>query len=278
MSGPQEPSHVEAGEQRGDVDGDVHVSRCGHVATVTILKPPHNSMSVELARDLADTLENLDEDADIRAVVLASEGRSFCAGADLSKRADEVGIEPTDDVSASNPLYEQAVRLYGAQLPIVAAIQGPAVGAGLGLALVADFRIASPAARFAANFVKLGFHPGFGLTYTLPRLLGPQRASLLLLTGRRIKADEALEIGLIDQIAPADVLLPTAHALAEEIAENAPLAVRSTRATLRAGLADSVREATEEEFAEQRWLMRTEDFREGIRAVSERRPGDFKSR
>lgn len=272
--------------------GDVHVTReivrarDAHVATVTIRRPPHNMMSVELARDLADALEALDAERDIRCIVLASEGKSFCAGADLTRRADDVAAANDGAANdgagepepAGNPLYDQAVRLFSTRKPIVAAIQGPAIGAGLGLAMIADFRIASPDARFAANFTKLGFHPGFGLTHTLPRLVGQQAASLMFLTGRRLKAEDALRIGLVDEIADGDELSATAHALAAEIAENAPLAVEATRATLRAGLAQSVREATDAEFAEQRWLMRTEDFREGVKSVTERRPGSFRGK
>src|SRR5262245_44914830 len=222
-------------------------------------------------RDLADAREGRDRDGATRAVVLATEGKVFCAGADLSGRASEVGL----DARTSNPLYEQAVRLYSTELPIVAAVQGAAIGAGLGLALVADFRVAAPEARFAANFVKLGFHPGFGITHTLPRLIGIQRASLMCLTGRRIKADEALDFGLVDQVAPAEELRAAALQLAGEIAENAPLAVQATRATLRAELAAAVKSQTAQEFVQQAALRKTADFAEGVRAVQERRAGRF---
>ena len=174
-----------------------------------------------------------------------------------------------------NPLYEQAVRLFSAKKPIVAAVQGAAVGAGLGLALVADFRVASPEARFSANFVKLGFHPGFGITHTLPRVIGMQRAQLMCLTGRRIKADEALVWGLVDEVVPMEGLRDAALTLARELAENAPLAVVSTRATLRTGLAQAVRAQTDHELVEQTWLRATADFAEGVRSVNERRPGVF---
>jgi enoyl-CoA hydratase/carnithine racemase len=182
------------------------------------------------------------------------------------------------DARTSNPLYDQAVRLYSTELPIVAAVQGAAVGAGLGLAVVADFRVAAPDARFAANFTKLGFHPGFGLTYTLPRLIGPQNAARMFLTGARFDAEEALKMGLADEVVPPDQLSTRARALAASIAENAPLAVRSTRKTLRADLAAGVKAATDHEFVEQQWLMKTEDFKEGVKSVAERRPGDFKGR
>jgi enoyl-CoA hydratase/carnithine racemase len=175
-----------------------------------------------------------------------------------------------------NPLYAQAVRLFSAEKPIVAAVQGAAVGAGLGLALVADFRVASPDARFTANFVKLGFHPGFGITYTLPRLIGPTRAELMCLTGRRVKAEDGLAWGLVDEVAPLEDLRAAALRLAAEIAENAPLALVSTRKTLRGDLAAAVRAQTDIEFREQSILRATEDFREGVRAVAERRAGNFR--
>ena len=251
--------------------GDISVAFEGHVAVLEIDRPPHNHVSVELMRDLADAFEALDTDPRCRAIVLTSAGKSFCAGADLTAPR---GLA-SGEVSGINPLYEQAVRLYSSKKPIVAAIQGAAVGAGLGLALVADFRVAAPEARCTANFVKLGFHPGFGITHTLPRLVGEQRAALLCLTGRRIKGDEALTWGLVDQVAPLEDLRAAALALAAEIAENAPLAVQSTRATLRAGLAAAIRAQTDKEFVEQEWLRKTADFAEGVRAVNERRPGVF---
>lgn len=252
--------------------GDVHITRDGFVARVTIDKPPINAVSVELMRDLADALEALDKDGMTRAVVLATAGKVFCSGADLSNRTSG-GPIPERMV---NPLYDQAVRLFSTELPIVAAVQGAAIGAGLGLALVADFRVAAPEARFAANFVKLGFHPGFGLTYTLPRLIGRQNAAMMFLTGSRFDGAEALEMGLVDDLVDAGRLLERAHAMAASIAENAPLAVRSTRKTLRADLAAAVRAQTDHEFIEQQWLMKTDDFKEGVKAVSERRPGEFK--
>lgn len=254
--------------------GDVHIARDGFIATVTIDKPPINAVSVDLMRDLADALEGLDRDGVTRAVVLATAGKVFCSGADLSKRASEVGL----DSPTTNPLYDQAVRLYSTELPIVVAVQGAAIGAGLGLALVGDFRVAAPEARFAANFTKLGFHPGFGLTHTLPRLVGRQHAARMFLTGERYDAEAALAMGLVDEVAPLEQLMARAKALAASIAENAPLAVRATRKTLRAELGAAVRAATDREFVEQQWLMKTDDFKEGVKAVGDRRPGDFKGR
>jgi enoyl-CoA hydratase/carnithine racemase len=254
--------------------GEVSIAREGHVAILEIDRPPNNHVSVELMRELADALGDIDAEPALRASVLCSAGKAFCAGADLVAQTGIAG----SGMTGVNPLYVEAVRLYSAKKPIVVAVQGAAVGAGLGLALVGDFRVAAPEARFTANFVKLGFHPGFGLTYTLPRLIGEQRAGLMCLTGRRLKGDEALEWGLVDEVVPLAELRGAALRLAQEIAENAPLAVQSTRATLRAGLAAAVKAATDHELEEQTWLRKTEDFAEGVRAVNERRAGVFTGR
>lgn len=251
--------------------GDISVTLSGHVAEVEIHALPNNHVSVDLMRDLANAFDDCDASSDVRAIVLCSEGKVFCGGADLVRRDGLI----TGKTSNVNPLYVEAVRLFSCATPIVAAVQGAAIGAGLGLALVADFRIVAPEARFAANFVKLGFHPGFGLTHTLPRLIGQQRASLMMQTGRRVKAEEALAIGLADEMAPLSELRARAHALAAEIAENAPLAVVATRATLRGNLAAAVKAATDHELAVQGELMKTADFAEGVKAVQERRVGNF---
>jgi enoyl-CoA hydratase/carnithine racemase len=251
--------------------GDVSAETRGHVALLTIDRPPNNHVSVELMRDLADALDDIDGQIELRASMLAAAGKNFCAGADL---VSPTGVGGTG-MSGINPLYVEAVRLFSAKKPMVAAVQGAAVGAGLGLTLVADFRVASPDARFASNFVKLGFHPGFGVTHTLPRLIGQQKAALMCLTGRRVKGDEALAWGLVDELVPLEELQAAALRLAGEIAENAPLAVQATRATLRAGLAAAVKAQTDHEMAEQTWLRKTKDFAEGVRSVNERRPGNF---
>jgi enoyl-CoA hydratase/carnithine racemase len=252
----------------------VKVALDGNVAVVTLNRPPHNFVSVDFMRDLADACEAIDANPDARAIVLQAEGKSFSAGADFASTDDSVATGMT----GINALYVQAIRLYSVATPIIAAVQGAAVGAGLGLALVADFRIASPEARFSANFVKLGFHPGFGISLVLPRLIGEQRASLMMLTGRRVKAEEGLAWGLVDEVVPADDLRAAALKLAAEIAENAPLAVVETRKTLRDGLAQAVKARTDIEHTKQAALRATEDFQEGVRSVAERRPGNFRGR
>jgi len=250
----------------------ITVTVAGHVAVITIDKPPHNHVSVDLMRHLANALDAIDGETDLRCSVLQSQGKNFCAGADLVSRESAGGL------GAVNPLYDEAVRLFSAKKPTVAAVQGAAVGAGLGLAVMADFRVASPDARFAANFVKLGFHPGFGLTYTLPRLIGPNKAELMCLTGRRVKAEEGLPWGLVDEVVPLEDLRAAALRLATEIAENAPLAIVSTRKTMRGDLAAAVRAQTDKEAVEQGWLRDTADYKEGVRSVTERRVGNFVGR
>jgi len=254
--------------------GDVSVETAGPVAIIELHRPPHNHVSTVLLRDLADALARIDLDPEIRCSVLQTEGKTFCAGADLAGADDPTqhGLEGT------RQLYVEAVRLFSANKPIVALVQGAAVGAGLGLALVADFRIAAPEARFAANFVKLGFHPGFGITHTLPRLIGSQKALLMCLTGRRIKAEQALEWHLVDEVVPLDQLREAGLGLAREIAENAPLALMATRDTMRATLAAAVKAQSDHESIEQMKLRNTDDFAEGVRAVRERRAGHFTGR
>ena len=261
---------------------DIGLTLHGHVATVEIQRPPHNFFDFSLIGQIADAFAAMDEEPQCRAIVLAAQGKSFCAGANFgSGRSDGSGsADFTEDGfrNTTGKLYREAVRLFSCKKPVVGAIQGPAIGGGLGLSLVPDFRVVSPEARFAANFAKLGIHPGFGLTVTLPRLIGQQHANLMFFTGRRLSGEEAVKIGLADQLVDADKLRDAANALAGEIAENAPLAVVSVRATVREGLADAVAKATEHELKEQQWLRGTKDAEEGIRAVAERRAGNFTGR
>ena len=215
----------------------ITVRDVGHVTEIVFSNPPNNHANVALLREIGETLLKLDDTPECRAIVLASEGKAFCAGADLAN--DERG--------------------------------GGVGGSG-------DFRIAAPEARFVANFTRLAFHPGFALSATLPRLLGPQKASLMLLTSRRIKGEEAVAMGLADELAPLAEVRNAAHRLAAEIAEGGPLGVLATRQTLREGLYETVRDTLAHEHEEQWKLRATEDHKEGIKSVFERRPGNFKGR
>lgn len=238
-----------------------------HVMLVEFSRPPHNYFDAALIEAIADAYHDLDRSATCRAIVLCSEGKNFCAGANFA------GPNPAD-----GPLYEQAVRLFTAGLPVIAAIQGAAVGGGLGVALSADFRVATPESRFSANFASLGIHHGFGVTVTLPLVVGHQRALELLYTGVRLRGEHAHTIGLCDRLVPADQLRESAVALAEEIGASSPLAVRAIRRTMRGDLPDRVRAATDRESVEQAKLFVTQDFREGVAAAAERRPPEFSGR
>lgn len=251
------------------MSGDPYVrigSTHDHVTEVVLCRPPNNFFSAAMIDQLAGTWETLDENDNTRAIVLLAEGKHFCAGADFSQSSKR---DETAD------LYAAAVRLFRTRKPVIAALQGAAIGGGLGVALACDFRVASTDARLAANFARLGFHHGFGQSVTLPRLVGDQRAAELLYTGRRLTGDEAAAIGLVDRCVSPDGLVATAHELAAEIAGSAPLAVESIRATLRAGIAERVAAATEHERSEQERLRATRDFTEGVRASAERRAPRF---
>jgi enoyl-CoA hydratase/carnithine racemase len=250
---------------------DLSVELDGLIATVEIHRPPNNFFDTELIVRLATVLEWLDGE-DCRAIVLCSEGKHFCAGADFTPAITTDGQTPMD----GNELYVHAARLFATGVPIVAAVQGAAIGGGLGLACAADFRVATPSARFAANFSRLGFHHGFGLTVTLPPIVGHQRALEMLYTGRPVQGDDALAIGLCDRLVEPETLREKAFALASEIAEAAPLAVRSIRATMLAGRHEAFVAATQREMVEQQRLQLTDDWREGIAASAERRAPRFR--
>lgn len=253
----------------------IAVDVAGNVATIEVRRGPNNFIDTDMVAEIADALEVYDRTPDVRAIVLCAEGKHFCAGADFGSRGPD-GVART--AKRGRHLYKEAQRLWRNTKPIVAAVQGAAVGAGVGLAVMADFRVTCPEARFSANFTRMNYHPGFGLTATLPRLIGEQKAALLMYTGRRLTGEEALAIGLADYCVPLDQVRAKAVELATEIAGSGPLAIVATRETLRRGLADAVARATEREYEEQAWLRDTADFKEGTKAMGERRPPNFQAR
>lgn len=264
--------HNQAGDGAVQISVDIVE---GAVAVVEVRRPPNNFLDLPMIAALADNYERLDQDERVRAILLCSQGRHFCAGGNFG--ADRSEVTRTWEAGA-HTVYHSAIRLFRAKTPTVVAVQGAAVGGGLGLALSADFRVASAESRFTANFARLGLHHGFGITVTLPEIVGTQRARDMLLTARDVRGEEAYRIGLCDRLVAADQIRTEALNLARALAANAPLAERSIRDTVRAGLADRVAEATEHELAEQNRLRTTEDFAEGLQASTERRPPIFRGR
>ena len=241
------------------------------VTLVEINRPPNNFFDVSLISSLADCYEALETLTTCRVIVLCSRGKNFCSGADFSDRALESGAMPFQ----VSDLYLEGARLFRSHIPVVAAVQGAAIGGGLGLACSADFRVASKESKFSANFAHLGFHQGFGLTVSLPGIVGQQRSWELLYTAKRISGTDALAMGLCDRLAGSETLREEATAFAREIARSAPLAVRSIRVTMRANLLEELDSALEREASEQNVLRTTNDFKEGVRAMSERRSPRF---
>lgn len=241
---------------------DVTIEIDGHVAIVEMHRPPTNFFDEALLGAIGEALFEVDENPEIRAIVLCAEGRHFCAGADL-RNVDSHGLRR---------VYRKAFALFSARKPIVAAVQGAAIGGGVGLALAADFRVATPKSRFSANFARLGFHQGFGISVTLPAVVGQQKALELLYTGRAVSGTEAHEIGLVDRLVEEDPR-PAALEFAREIAASAPMSLVAIRATLRRTLNAQVHAALDQEAAAQTVLLDSKDLREGIDAsIGKREP------
>lgn len=239
---------------------NITVSTDDHVAVIEINRPPANYFDRQLICEIVDATGELHAHG-TRAIVLCSAGKHFCAGANFAD-----GEMESDRSHSSGLLYREAIRLFDAKVPIIAAVQGSAVGGGLGLACAADFRVATPSSRFHANFSMLGFHQGFGLSEMLPAIVGAQHAMDLLYTSRRIDGQHAFEIGLVDRLVPDAELRTEALNWAAEIAAAAPLAVQSIRETLRAPLANRVRVVLERELDQQQKLWATNDSKIGIAA------------
>lgn len=254
---------------------DLSLGRDGHVAVLTITRPPHNFFDSTLLRDIAQNAEELTQDAgDCRAIVLASEGKNFCAGADFSSNSAD-----GDRSVSARETYTQAMRIFDIPVPVIACVQGAAVGGGMGLACAADLRVTSARTRFHSNFTQLGFHPGFALSRRLQDLVGTHQARRILLSSRPVRGEDAQRIGLSDEYVDTDEdLLPRSIEIAHHYASLAPLAVRSVKATLLADFRNTLSATLEHELTEQSRLWATEDSREGIAASLRRAVPVFSGR
>jgi enoyl-CoA hydratase/carnithine racemase len=249
----------------------LHVERSGAVTTLRIDAPERRgALDVELAAEVVGACAALREDRSVRCVVVTGTGRDFCSGADLGAVRDLAR-----GVLARRELLQRYYRAFldvrDLPQPTIAAVGGPAVGAGLNLALCCDLRLASDSARFGATFVRLGIHPGGGAAYLLARLIGPARAAELLLVGELVDASRALEMGLVNRVVPDDELGTRTAALASSITVGAPAVVRMTKRALRLAMDADFEAVLELESLAQAASQDADDAGEGWAAFRERR-------
>src|ERR1700674_410703 len=238
-----------------------------------------NALNNELASTLNDALARVALDESVRVVILTGAGRAFCAGGDLGhiRKGRESG-----DVKQLEPLLrsgmQMVLKMRTMPQPVIPAVNGPAAGAGMNIALAADFRIAAEDATFGQNFAKVGLFPDYGGTFFLPQLVGPSMAAELFYTGDMIDAQTAFRLGLVNRVVPAERLEAEVKAFAQKIAQGPPLAIRATKQALFGSGRKALEEALENEVQQQMKCFPSEDCGEGIRAFFEKRPPKFQGR
>ena len=250
----------------------------GVVLLVLALPDVRNAMTEQLTAQWGAAVAELRFDRSVRCVVVTGEGRAFCAGGDLSWLAAEPDASPSQLRDRMLPFYETWLSLRQLDVPTIAALNGPAIGAGAALALACDLRYAGASARFAVPFAQLGIAPGMATTYLLPEVVGLAHARELLLTGRVLDAAEMLRLGLCSAVHEDDVLLERVLEQAAQVAAGAPLAQRLTTVALRDGGHASLADALRWEALSQPVTMATTDLQEGLQARADRRTPDFTGR
>jgi enoyl-CoA hydratase/carnithine racemase len=258
----------------------VRYSVDGTVGVITLDRPDNrNSMTPELLDAFTAASAAARADTSIRVLVVTGTGSCFSSGADFKSTLQrEDGQTPRAPHEKSYAMYVPFLSVLDIEVPVIGALNGHTVGGGFGLALVCDIRIGAVNAKYGANFVKLGLAPGMSISYLLPRLIGAARASEMLMSGRLVDGTEAAALGILNRAVPADEVMPAAMELARTIAGNAPLAVRHTKAAIRRGLALTVREAAMAEAVAQAETIATDDAKEGIAALLEKRTPVFTGR
>jgi enoyl-CoA hydratase/carnithine racemase len=251
------------------------------IATLTLNRPERlNALGDTLRQDLYDAIIRASSDPAVRAIILTGAGRGFCAGGDVKvmhEAKQEQRARPLLDKVA--PLRDKAVlAIRDAPQPIIAAVNGPAAGAGMNIALACDIRLASTTAKFGETFVKRGLHVDWGGTYFLPRLIGMAKACELIFTGEVIGAEEALSIGIVSKVVPPEELMPTARELAGAIAVGPPIAIRLAKRALYHNQEVDLRAALEFETYAQNICFDTEDAKEGIKSFVEKRTPKFQGK
>ncbi|MET3288058.1 UNVERIFIED_CONTAM: methylglutaconyl-CoA hydratase [Brevibacillus sp. OAP136] len=240
------------------------------VATITLNRPEAaNALSVQMLGELQAAIDELRWDQAIRSVIVTGAGeKAFCAGADLKERA---GMNPQQVRQTVALIRDTIHALQALPKPVIAAVNGVAFGGGTELALACDIRIASSAARFALTETSLGIIPGAGGTQRLPRLIGPGRAKELIFSARRVEAEEALQIGLVEYVVPVDALMERAQELAGRIAQNAPIALAQAKFAIDQGLETSLANGLAIEQKAYEVTIPTRDREEGLLAFREKR-------
>jgi enoyl-CoA hydratase/carnithine racemase len=246
----------------------------GRVATIALNRPEkYNAIGSRMVDELGEILDEVEAGGEIRAVILTGAGeRAFCSGVDLKERSAMTADEKWAHNRGLNAFVWRLAKL---QIPTIAAINGLALGGGFEMTLACDFRLAADNAEFALPEVGLGIIPGAGGTQRLPRLIGPSRAKELILTARRIKASEALAMGVVNKVVGGDALLDEAKSLAEEAAKNSPLALAYAKAAVDVAMETSVEQGFRFETAAIRATLASDDYAEGLSAFSEKRKPDF---
>ncbi len=262
---------------------DLRYDTSGHIATITLDRPSaRNAYSTAMVQSIVAALDAAEADDEIRVIVITGEGKAFHAGGDLKAMRDGSGMFEGGPIALRRQYIEgiQRVpkRLAACDKPIIAAINGAAIGAGLDLACMCDLRIASANAKMGSTFVKVGLVPGDGGAYFLARTVGLPRALELMLTGRVVAAAEALSIGLVTQVVEPEALLTTAHTTAGLIAANAPLAVRMTKRACYRSWDANVDDALEMAATYQGMVQNTEDHRIAVAAILDKRAPEFVGR
>jgi enoyl-CoA hydratase len=249
------------------------------VVVLTLSLPElRNAMTSELTAAWSATIAELRADSSLRAVVVTGEGTAFCSGGDLSWIGESPDLTVPLIRDRMLPFYRAWLTIHDLEVPTIAAVNGHAIGAGLCLALACDLRYAATSATLSAPFTALGMHAGMAATYLLPATVGITVARELLLTGRRVDAAEALQLGLVNGVYDGAELLDRAIEVAEQIAGNGPLAIRLTVAGLRNGTPRTLDEALQYESLAQPTTFASADLTEGLAAAKERRKPNFAGR
>jgi len=249
------------------------------IVTITLNRPDRlNALNRELQRELLAAIHKVNEDKEVRVVILTGAGAAFCAGADLKANLERAATEPINPLhNQTNPIRDKIVlAIRESEKTYIAAINGAAAGGGMGLALACDIRIAATTAKFSQPFVKIGMHPDWGGTYFLPRLIGIEKAYEMIITGRIVEAEEAYAIGIVSQLVAPEELMPTVHKLAKRLSFGPPIAMSLLKRSLYRSLDVNLKEALLSETYAQNICLETKDVQEGVTAFVEKRRPIFK--